>query len=78
MPSTVLRQSGSSEAQFAIQSAPLAVDVPETNFVKLLEKKEFQDRLVWGRQRGLALIFAAEAAASDERSAFAWGVALYP
>ncbi|BDA43591.1 hypothetical protein COCOBI_04-6040 [Coccomyxa sp. Obi] len=66
MPSTLFGQFGS-EAQFAIQSAPLAVDVPETNLVNLLEIGEFQERLVWGRQRGLAIIFAAEAAPSDER-----------
>ena len=66
-----------SEGQFATQSAHLVVDVPETNLVKLLEKEEFQERLVWGRQRGLALIFAAEAAPSDERSAFGSDIGLH-
>lgn len=77
MPSTVYGHFGS-EAQYAIQSAPLVIDVPETSLGNLLEIGEFQERLLWGRQRGLAIIFAAETAPSDERSAFASGNRIAP
>lgn len=46
---------------------PLVVDNMETNSAMLLDREEFRERLFWGRQRGLALIFAAGAGSSDER-----------
>ncbi len=50
------------------QLTALAMDKPETDLQMLSDREEFQDRLFWGRQRGLAIVFAAEAGSSDERS----------
>ena len=63
-------QSGSG-VHFTSQTMALDVDKPETNLAMLLDREDFQERLIWGRQRGLALIFAAEAGSSDERSSSA-------
>lgn len=54
-------------AHFAFEEAAVAVGEPETNITLLYERKEFEERLYWGRQRGLAIIFAADAGPSDER-----------
>jgi hypothetical protein len=39
----------------------------EMHKLRLPPRLEFEQRLFWGRQRGLALIFAAEAASANKR-----------